>query len=55
MVLRNPAVTEHPAFREAFLLAPELQVLEQVPVARFDTPYSGLWGGAALAAREAAA
>ena len=54
MVLRNPAVTAHPAFREAFLLAPELQVLEHVPVARFDTPYSGLWGGAALAAREAA-
>ena len=55
MVLRNPAVTEHPAFREAFLLAPELQILEHVPVARFDTPYSGLWGGAALAAREACA
>lgn len=53
MVLRNPAVTAHAAFREAFLLAPELQVLEHVPVARFDTPYSGLWGGAALAAREA--
>ncbi len=54
MVLRNPAVTEHPAFRESFLLAPELQILEQTPVARFDTPYSGLWGGAALAARAAA-
>lgn len=54
MVLRNPGVTEHPAFREAFLLAPELGVLEQVPVARFATPYSGLWGGAALAARAAA-
>ncbi len=53
MVLRNPAVTAHPAFREAFLIAPELQVLERTPVARFDTPLSGLWGGAALAAREA--
>ena len=54
MVLRNPAVTGHPAFREAFLLAPELRVLEHVPVSRFDTPRSGLWGGAFLAAREAA-
>lgn len=53
MLLRNPAVTEHPAFREAFLLAPHLQILEHIPLARFDTPYSGLWGAAALAAQEA--
>ena len=50
MVLRNPAVTEHPAFREAFYLAPELGVLEGIPVRRYTDACSGLWGAAWLGA-----
>lgn len=49
MVLRNPAVTEHPAFAEGFFLAPELGVLERIPVRRYTDAYSGLWGAAWLA------
>ena len=50
MVLRNPAVTEHPAFAEGFSLAPELGVLERIPVRRYTDAYSGLWGAAWLGA-----
>ncbi len=49
MLLRNPAVTEHPAFAEGFSLAPELGVLERIPVRRYTDAYSGLWGAAWLA------
>lgn len=49
MVLRNPVVTEHPAFAEGFSLAPELGVLERIPVRRYTDAYSGLWGAAWLA------
>lgn len=49
MVLRNPAVTEHPAFAEGFSMAPELDVLERIPVRRYTDAYSGLWGAAWLA------
>ena len=50
MVLRNPAVTEHPAFAAGFSLAPELGVLERIPVRRYTDAYSGLWGAAWLGA-----
>ena len=49
MVLRNPVITEHPAFAEGFSLAPELGVLERIPVRRYTDAYSGLWGAAWLA------
>ena len=50
MVLRNPAVTEHPAFAEGFFMAPELGVLERIPVRRYADAHSGLWGAAWLGA-----
>ena len=49
MVLRNPAVTEHPAFAEGFFMAPGLDVLERLPVSRYTDAHSGLWGAAWLA------
>ena len=50
MLLRNPAVTEHPSFREGFYMASELGVLERIPVRRYAEAYSGLWGAAWLGA-----
>ena len=38
-----------PAFAEGFSLAPELGVLERIPVRRYTDAYSGLWGAAWLA------
>lgn len=52
MVLRNPAVTSHPAFAEGFYMAPGLGVLEHIPVRRYVEARSGLWGAAWLAARQ---
>ncbi len=49
MVLRNAPVFAHPAFAESFFMAPELNVLERIPVYRYTDFHSGLWGAAWLA------
>ena len=52
MVLRNPSVFSHPAFAQAFFMAPALGILERIPVYRYGDPHSGLWGAAWLAAQQ---
>lgn len=51
MVRRNPLVTAHAAFFEGFALAPELGVLEHIPVLAYTDGYSALWGAAWLGAK----
>lgn len=50
MVKRHPELPSHPAFIEAFFCAPRLRVLERIPLRRYATELSGLWGAAWLAA-----
>ena len=50
MVRRNPLVTSHAAFFEAFALAPELGVLKHIPVLAYTDGHSALWGAAWLGA-----
>lgn len=48
MVKRHPDLPSHPAFIEAFFCAPQLRVLERIPLRRYVTELSGLWGAAWL-------
>lgn len=50
MLKRHPELPSHPAFIEAFFCAPRLRVLERIPLRRYVTELSGLWGAAWLAA-----
>lgn len=54
MVKRYPHLPAHPAFIEAFFCAPQLRVLERIPLRRYTVDMSGLWGAAWLG-RELAA
>lgn len=48
MFKRYPALPSHPAFIEAFFCAPQLRVLERIPLRRYTVDMSGLWGAAWL-------
>ena len=50
IVKRHPELPTHPSFIEAFFCAPRLRVLERIPLRRYATELSGLWGAAWLAA-----
>lgn len=54
MFKRYPHLPAHPAFIEAFFCAPQLRVLERIPLRRYTVDMSGLWGAAWLG-RELAA